>query len=264
MNSYAIVAHSSKPNATSLSPLTSPTNFGILDIYENPSGGYDKKCLIGLHSMWLGGNNSAYQTISVLFAATTNPFSWVENVIPGGEYFETEWNLVCFSTCPSYSYFNVGTCSIICQMSNCQTCSAPLVCETCQTDYVPVNGSSYCDSCENVTDTCLSCLNETYCTTCVSGSYGLDNTSFCQLCSTMIAECLYCINYTYCTACLNDTHAVTDSNDACQLCSILIPNCLLCTSNSACIQCADHYGINSTGGCELCSVIIPNCDLCLN
>jgi hypothetical protein len=65
---------------------------------------------------------------SVLFDATTNPFSEVQNIIAGSESFEAKWSLVCLSLCPNTTYFNAGSCTVICQVANCQSCASAYVC----------------------------------------------------------------------------------------------------------------------------------------
>ena len=85
--------------------LTSPTNMSIPDYYGSATyGGFDGNCVIGLDSLYFGGNTTNNYDRSVIFNAKSNPFIDVANLIQNDssgnmEFFFANWKVVCLSTC---------------------------------------------------------------------------------------------------------------------------------------------------------------------
>lgn len=140
-----------------------------------------------------------------------------------------------------------AVCGLECLISDCQSCTIPLTCDTC------LPGKNCC------MESCQTCINQVTCTACLTG-YSLNPaTKICypdNSCDPS-SGCVTCGPNNTCTSC-RSTQYLDIYTFQCLSCSL---NCEVCSSSSLCTTCADTYFLNSSSLCAPCS---PNCLTCKN
>lgn len=157
-------------------------------------------------------------------------------------------NNACALCSKGYLSDEKGGC-IECVMSNCTLCSAPNVCQSCDTPLVPSVDSSLCVSCSLAS--CKTCSASDYCSECAAGFGPVEGV--CYICG--VVRCTACNNATMtCTDCENNY--VYDSHSS--TCEVVCntPNCLSCSQPNICSACASNFTLDTSS-----NICFANCGI---
>lgn len=172
-------------------------------------------------------------------------------------------NASCVCPAPG-SNFPPSSC-VLCQISNCLSCSNSTTCNSCLSGY-SVTASGGCLQCS--IPSCLSCTTNNFCSACQNG-LSISTGGTCVICQN--TGCALCSSDNVCRQCINGMQAVNAQvGIGCVTCSI--PNCATCSDNNVCVNCIQGFQLNLNNTCSANPCLLPctscyansSCLLCLS
>lgn len=141
---------------------------------------------------------------------------------------------VCLNCEEEYDISDTSTC-VICDLTNCETCSSDHKCKTCSSSY---SLSSY-SMCVECLSNCDICSTENICLTCSTG-YRFSTSLECIQCK--IDYCYICSANSKCYKCISDSYSL-NTNYACEMCTAPCKECS--TSLTTCTKCGKLAKLSS-------------------